>query len=36
MGQTLALFSILRPTGVVIVIVGLGIACLGAVFYFTE
>ncbi len=34
--QTLGLFSVLRPTGVVTIIVGLGIASLGAIFYFTE
>ena len=34
--QTLGLFSVLAPTGVVTIIVGLGIACFGALFYFTE
>jgi hypothetical protein len=34
--RTLGLFSALRPTGVVAIIVGLGIFCLGTVFHFTE
>jgi hypothetical protein len=35
-GETLGLFSALRPIGVVIVIVGTGFFCLGSVFHLTE
>jgi len=34
--ETLGWFSVLRPTGVVTIIVGLGIVCLGTVFHFAE
>jgi hypothetical protein len=34
--KTLGRFSVLRPAGVVTIIVGLGIFCLGTVFHFTK
>ncbi len=34
--ETVGLFFVLRPTGIVTIIVGLGVACLGTVFHVTE